>query len=116
VSILLRLLLITAAVWVVAEVVPGITVRGEPVDYLVVAVVFALVNLLVKPVVKLLSLPFILLTLGLFLLVVNAAMLGLTALLTDRLSVDGFGAAILGALLISIVTWAGERVLGLDRG
>jgi putative membrane protein len=115
VSIILRLLLIAGTVWVVAEVVPGITVHGGVADYLVVALVFALINLLVKPIVTLLSLPFILLTLGLFLLVVNAAMLGLTAALTDRLSVDGFGAALLGGLLISVVTWLGERVLGLKR-
>jgi putative membrane protein len=113
VRILLRLLLIMAAFWVVTAVVPGIEMRGEPLDYLVVAVIFGLVNLVVKPVVKLLSLPFILLTLGLFLLVVNAAMLGLTAALTTRLSVDGFWAAVLGGLVIGLVTWGGERVLGL---
>ena len=112
-KILLRLLLVAAAFWLVAELVPGITVRGEALDYLVIAVVFALVNLLVKPLVTLLSLPFVLITLGLFLVVVNAAMLGLTALLTERLSVDGFGAALVGALLLSVVTWVGEQVLGL---
>ncbi len=115
-SLLLRLLLIMGAFWVAAALLPGLAVRGEPVDYVVIAVVFGLVNLLVKPVVQLLSLPFILLTLGLFLLVVNAAMLGLTALLTTRLTVEGFGTALLGALVISIVTWGGERALGLrDR-
>lgn len=112
-KILLRLLLVAAAFWLVAGLVPGITVRGEALDYLVIAVVFALVNLLVKPLVTLLSLPFVLITLGLFLVVVNAAMLGLTALLTERLSVDGFGAALVGALLLSLVTWVGEQALGL---
>jgi putative membrane protein len=114
-TIVLRLLLTAAAVWVVAELVGGIDVRGGAVDYLVIAVIFALVNLLVKPVVQLLSLPFILLTLGLFLIVVNAAMLGLTAALTTRLTVDGIGSALLGALVISAVTWVGERVLGLKE-
>ena len=113
--ILLRLLLVMGAFWVVTAVVPGIEVRGDAVDYLVVAVLFALVNLLVKPVVTLLSLPFVLVTLGLFLLVVNAAMLGLTAALTERLSVDGVVAALLGALVISVVTWGGERALGLKK-
>jgi putative membrane protein len=115
VRIALRLLLTAAAVWVVAELVDGITVHGDWVDLLVVAVVFALVNALVKPIVQLLSLPFVLLTLGLFLIVVNAAMLGLTAALTARLTVDGFGTALVGAIVISIVTWAGERVLGLKE-
>ncbi len=113
-SLLLRLALIMGAFWVAAAIVPGIDVRGELLDYLVIAVVFGLINLLVKPVVQLLSLPFILLTLGLFLLVVNAAMLGLTAALTTRLAVDGVLAALLGAVVISIVTWGGERALGLD--
>jgi len=113
VTLLLRLLLVALAVWVVAEALPGITVGGTAVDVLVVAGVFALVNLLVKPIVRLLTLPIIWLTLGLFLLVVNAAMLLLTAALTDRLTVDGFGTAVLGGLLISVVTWLGERALGL---
>ncbi|HWH30794.1 MAG TPA: phage holin family protein [Mycobacteriales bacterium] len=113
--LLLKLLLVVGAVYVATVLVPGIEVRGEAVDYLVVAVILALVNLLVKPVVTLLSLPFVLLTLGLFLLVVNAAMLGLTAALTDRLSVDGFWSAVVGALVISVVTWGGERALGLKQ-
>jgi putative membrane protein len=112
-SLLLRLLLIMGAFWVAAALLEGIAVRGELVDYLVIAVVFGLINLLVKPIVQLLSLPFVLLTLGLFLLVVNAGMLMLTAALTTRLSVEGFGTALVGALVISIVTWGGERALGL---
>ena len=73
---------------------------------LLVAVVFGVVNALIKPVVSLLSIPAIVLTLGLFILVINAAMLGLTAWLTDSLSIDGFGSALLGAIVISIVSWA----------
>lgn len=110
-----KILLTMAAFWVATKVVDGVTVRGGAASYLVVAVVFGLVNLVVKPVVKLLSLPFVLLTLGLFLLVVNAAMLGLTAVLTDRLDVRGFVPAVLAAVVISVVTWGGERVLGGDR-
>ena len=111
--LLLRLVLVAAAFWLVTQLVAGVEGHGGAVDLLVVAVVFGLVNLLVKPVVTLLSLPFVLLTLGLFLLVVNAAVLGLTAALTERLSVDGFGAALVGAVVLSAVTWVGEAVLGL---
>ena len=114
-SWLVRLLVVAGAVYVVSEVVPGVHVRGEPLDYLVIAVIFALVNLLVRPLVKALSLPFILLTLGLFLLVVNAAMFGLTAALTDRLDVDGFPSAVVAGLVVSVVTWVGETVLGVRR-
>ena len=84
-------------------------------SYLVVALIFAVVNVLVRPVLKLLSFPLLVLTLGLFLVVINAAMLGLTALLTDRMSIDGFGPAVIAALVISAVTWTGDNVLGLKK-
>ncbi len=110
-----RFLVVAGAVWVVAAVVPGVTVRQGVGSYLLIALVFALVNVLVKPVLKLLSFPLLLLTLGLFLVVINAAMFGLTALLSDRLSVDGFGPAVLASLVISAVTWIGDNVLGLKK-
>jgi putative membrane protein len=70
------------------------------------------VNLFLKPIAKLISLPLIVLTLGLFALVVNAAMLAVTAWLTDSLSIDGFWAAFWGALIISIVLAILEAVSG----
>ena len=75
---------------------PGLTVDpneellGGYGTYLWIGLLFGVVNAIVGPILRLLSLPFVVLTLGLFLLVVNAALLGLTALLTDRLPVDGF--------------------------
>jgi putative membrane protein len=111
---LVRLVVIAVAVYLATLLVPGVVVRGGAVSYLVIALVFALVNLLVKPLVKLLSLPLVLLTLGLFLLVINAAMVGLTALLTGRLDVDGFAAALLTALVISAVTWVAD-LLGVTE-
>jgi putative membrane protein len=110
-----RLLIIAAAVWIVAAVVPGVEVEGGFVSYLVIAVIFAIVNMLVRPILLLFSLPLLVLTLGLFLFVINAALLGLTALLTDRLSIDGFFAALVAALLISLVTWVGDNALGLRK-
>ena len=110
-----RFLVIAAAVWIVAAVVPGVTVREGAGSYLVIALIFAAVNLLVKPLLKLLSFPLLLLTLGLFLVVINAVLLGLTALLTDRLSIDGFGPAVIAALVISAVTWVGDNLLGLKK-
>lgn len=109
-----KLLVIAAAVWVVAAYVPGVHVRHGVINYLVIAVIFAIVNVLVKPVLKLLSFPLLLLTLGLFLIVINAAMFGLTAALTTRLAIDGFGPAVWGALIISAITWTGDTVLGLN--
>ncbi|MEV5922602.1 phage holin family protein, partial [Streptomyces pseudogriseolus] len=80
-----------------------------------VALIFGVVNFLVKPVVKLLSLPLLILTLGLFTLVVNALMLLLTSWLADQLDlsfhVEGFWTAVLGGLIISVVSWALNVVL-----
>lgn len=86
---------------------------GKALVLLIVAVVFTAVNAVIKPIVKLLSLPFVILTLGLFLLVVNAAMLWLTAKITEitdyGLRVDGFWAAVWGGVIVMLVNW----VLGI---
>lgn len=100
VRIFVNALALSAAAWLV----PGISLGGGFGDVLLVALVFGLVNALLKPLVLLLSLPFLILTLGLFAFVVNAAMLLVTARLTEHLAVSGFGAALLGSLVISIVT------------
>ena len=86
---------------------------GETGTYLWVALLFALVNSIIGPIVRLLALPFVILTLGLFLLVINAAMLGLTAALSDRFTVDGFLAALFGGFLIALFSWIAELVLPL---
>ncbi|MEV4203529.1 phage holin family protein [Nocardia salmonicida] len=86
---------------------------GKALVLLIVALVFTAVNAVIKPIVQLLSLPFVILTLGLFLLVVNAGMLWLTAKITEitdyGLRVDGFWAALWGGLIITVVNW----VLGI---
>ena len=112
---LTRLLVIAAAVWIVAAVVPGVHVEHGVVNYLVIALIFAIVNMLVRPILLFFSLPLLVLTLGLFLVVINAALLGLTAWLTDRMSIDGFFSALFAALLISLVTWIGDNALGLNK-
>ena len=84
---------------------------GEFGTYLWIGLIFGVVNAVVGSVLRLLSLPFVVLTLGLFLLVINAALLGLTAALTDRLTIDGIGTAILGGLILAIVGWVADQVL-----
>ena len=79
--------------------------------YLWIGLLFGVVNAIVGPILRLLSLPFVVLTLGLFLLVVNAALLGLTALITDRLQVDGFFTALLGGLILAIAGWVADQLL-----
>lgn len=104
--IIIRVLINAAALWVAAQLLDDITLSDEPVTVLIVAAIFGLVNALVRPVVKLLTLPITLVTLGLFLFVINAAMLQLTDWLTDGLTVDGFWTSILGGIIISVVSWA----------
>jgi putative membrane protein len=84
---------------------------GEYGTYLWIGLIFGVVNAVVGSVLRLLSLPFVVLTLGLFLLVINAALLGLTAALTDRLTIDGIGTAILGGLILAIAGWVADQLL-----
>jgi putative membrane protein len=84
---------------------------GEYGTYLWIGLIFGVVNAIVGPVLRLLSLPFVVLTLGLFLLVVNAALLGLTAAITDRLTIDGFGTAVIGGLILAVASWLADQVL-----
>lgn len=103
-NFVIRLLVNAAALWAAATVVSGITLSGDFGSILIVAVIFGVLNAILKPLLVLLSIPFLVLTLGLFALVLNGAMLLITARLTDHLSVAGLGSAILGSLVISLVT------------
>ncbi|EGX60709.1 putative membrane protein [Streptomyces zinciresistens K42] len=107
---------LAVAVWLIDKItLTGDSTGKEIATLLLVALLFGLVNVLVKPVVKLLSLPLLILTLGLFTLIVNALMLLLTSWLADKLDlsfqVEGFWTAVLGGLIISIVSWALNVVL-----
>jgi putative membrane protein len=105
--VLLHILVNAAALWVAATFVTGIHAGGAG-SILAVAVVFGIVNTLVRPLLKLLSCPVIFLTLGLFTLVINAFMLMLTAWVGKQFgidfAVDTFLAAFLGALIVSVVS------------
>jgi len=107
--LLLRVLINAAALWVAVRFVPGIVYTGTPLMLLCVAIVFGVLNTIIKPIITLLSLPFVLLTLGVFLLVINALMLWLTGWLSTSLGlgfqVQGAGAAFLGAIVVSLVAW-----------
>ena len=96
--------IVAAALWVAASVVPGVTVTTVP-ALLIAAFVLGLVNALVRPILTILTLPITILTLGLFYLVVNAAAFGLAAAVVPGFSVAGFGSAVIGALLVSLVSW-----------
>ena len=108
------------ALAVAAGLLPGITVTGatggdKVVTLVLVALVFGVLNAVVRPVVMLLSIPFIILTLGLLIFVINAVMLLLTSWLSGQLGlgfhVDGLLTAILGAVIVAVATWVLEHLL-----
>ena len=105
---LLRLLINAAALWVAIQLVDGIEHRGSWWSLLFVALVFGLLNASIKPLLKLLSLPIIILTLGLFLFVINALMLLMTGWVSGLFNlgfyVDGFWDAFLGGLIVTVVS------------
>ncbi|HYE42310.1 MAG TPA: phage holin family protein [Caulobacteraceae bacterium] len=108
-SFLIRAVVSALALWLAAVLVPGIGFSGIG-SLILAAVLLGVVNALVKPVLVILTLPLTILTLGLFLLVVNAAMLGLVGALVPGFEVDGFWAALLGALVVSLVSWVAGQV------
>ena len=101
---LVRLVLNALAVGVAAWLVPGVILSG-PVSALLAALILGVVNTLVRPVLLLLTLPLTLLTLGLFIFVVNAICLALTAAVLPGLDIAGFGSALLGAIVVSVISW-----------
>lgn len=107
---------LAVAAWLLEGIrVGGKTTGEQAVTLIIVALIFGVVNAIVEPVVKLLSLPFIILTLGLFLIVINALMLLLTSWISEQIGqrfvVDGFWTAVLGGIIITIATWILEAVL-----
>lgn len=104
-----------AALFAADFLIDGVHLGGGLPGMLAVALVFGLVNALIKPFVLLLSLPAVVLTLGLFTWVVNAAMLGLTAAFTDSLDVDGLWSALGGSLVVSGVSALLSRYTGEPR-
>jgi len=114
--LLLRWLISSLAIFAATWLVPGIAFSGPGWQIGVVALVFGLLNALLRPLIYLLTCPLVLLTLGLFGLVINAVMLALTSAMADQLGiqfhVDGFWPALLGGLVISIVTTALSALAG----
>ncbi|MFJ9775677.1 phage holin family protein [Kitasatospora sp. NPDC101157] len=121
----IKTLINAAAIWVAAWIVSGIQLAEGNADWqhkaltvLGVAVVFGLINWLIKPVVKLFSFPLFILTLGLITFVINALMLLLTSWASSRLELDfhvvSFGSALVGSLIISLVAWGLHLALDDD--
>jgi len=105
---LFRFLATAAALWVAVVLVPGISYDGTWAGFLGVAIVFGLVNAVIRPILKILTCPLVVLTLGLFVFILNAFLLWLTAEIAQAFGlgfvVDGFLAALVGALIVAIVS------------
>jgi putative membrane protein len=116
-KLILRWLIIAASLYVAEWIVPGIVVEGDGwMAFTVMALVLGLVNALIRPILKVLSCGFILITLGLFVFVINAATFMLSAQIAQNwfgvgFYVDGFGAALLGSIVVSIVSVILSKIL-----
>ena len=112
---LIRLLINGFGFYAAVSLIPGITaVTAEPINYVVLALIFGLLNAIVKPILKFLTCPFILLTLGLFTLLINTGLFYLTGWIGMQFDygffVDGFLPAFLGALVVSVIGMFGEMI------
>lgn len=114
IRVIVRFVLLALIIGIVAAIVPGIDVHGGFLSLLWIALLFSLVNLILGPLFHLFGFPLVVLTLGLFLLVINAGLLAITAWLTSHLDVDNFWAALFGGLLIAIFSWVAELFIPLN--
>lgn len=110
---LVRMLITAISLWLAALLVPGMRLEGV-VTVLGAALMLGVVNAFVRPIVVLLTLPLTILTLGLFLLVVNAMMLGLVSWVFPGFWLGGFWSAVFGAIFVSFFSWLGSAFIGRD--
>lgn len=108
-SIIIRILITALALFVAAYFVPGIVVEGLYAA-IIAAIILGVLNLLARPILVILTLPITILTLGLFLFVINAVIFWFVASFVDGFSVDGFLPALLGSLIVSIISAVGNKL------
>ena len=108
---IVRLAVNILALWVATALVPGVEIYGAG-TFILAGILLGVVNALVRPILLLLTLPFTVLTLGLFVLVINAAMLGLVSVFLEDFTISGFPAAFWGALVVSLTSWFTSILIG----
>ena len=113
-GIVLRIVIVALGLWLAAAIFPGLSFAG-PGTLFVAALLLGIVNAIVRPIAILLTLPLTLITLGLFLLVVNAGMLGLVALMLGGFQISGFWTALGASVVVSAVSWVASGLLN-DKG
>jgi putative membrane protein len=116
-QLVLRLLVNALSIAVIARILPGITVEDNSIlTFIIIGLVFGVVNALVKPIIALLTCPLVILTLGFFILVLNGLMLLLTsAIMGSTFQVEGLGTAILGGIIVSIINMVMEGMTGQSK-
>ena len=112
-GIVIRTLLSMLGLFLASRLIPGVWIDGTG-NFILAALLLGLVNGLVRPLMFLLTLPLTILTLGLFILVLNAAMFGLVAAMLDSFSVSGFWSALFGAIVVSITSIVASMCIGPD--
>ena len=108
---LIRMLITSLGLWVASRMVPGMSISGFG-TLLGAALLLGFVNAVVRPLLVLLTLPISIMTLGIFLLVINGAMLALVASLFNNFTIDGLFSAILGSVIVSLVSWFASWFIG----
>lgn len=111
IGFLLRMAISALSLWLASAIVPGMDIHGVG-TLILAALLLGIVNAIVRPILVLLTLPATLLTLGLFLLVINAAMLGLVAALLDDFTLSGFWAALFGSIVVSLTSAFASQYIG----
>ena len=110
-KVLLKYLGMVAAVMLTVYIVPGVTITGGWVSILLAALVWSVISMVIKPVLTVLTLPITLITFGLFSFVLNALLFWAMTLIVPGFIISGFSAALLGALVLSILSWFIHKVL-----
>ena len=110
-STVLKYLGTVAAVYLTVSIVPGITVEGGWVTILIIALVWSVINMVIKPVLSILTLPITIITFGLFSFILNALLFWAMTLIVPGFVISGFLAALLGALVLSILSWFIHQIL-----
>jgi putative membrane protein len=107
----IRLVISAFGLWLASALIPGVRIEGVD-TLLIAALLLGIVNAVIRPLIIILTLPITVLTLGLFLLVVNAAMLGIVASILDDFSVNGLFSAVFGALIVGVTGWIASWYIG----
>ena len=112
-GIVLRMLIAMLGLFLASSLLPGVSIEGTG-TFIIAAVLLGIVNGVVRPIAFILTLPLTIVTLGLFLLVLNAAMFGLVAAMLDNFSVSGFWSALFGALILGLTSTISSWYIGPD--